>query len=207
MVLKNDYGKEFIKVNENEIIYKGILRKCIIKRADIRSVFYDESILGILTYSGKIYSLNINSLLFSERSKLEELRQELSKENILFNYTKYVANNAYSSLIFFINPIIKNLDKIEVKLIILILIIVFIAYKVFYINIIFNIDKEEFEIIKRNSTIKYKKYQVDKINLKKYTNDIYMIEFEKDRKKYNLLFRGNPYLMKIYNVSLVKLFG
>ena len=84
MRLKNEYGSEFILLDEENLIYRRKFRKITIKRNEIRSVFYDENILGILTDSGKIYSLNITHLLFSERKKLEELRLEINKENIIF---------------------------------------------------------------------------------------------------------------------------
>jgi len=55
--------------------------------------------------------------------------------------------------------------------------------------------------------IYYKMSEIDKINLRENNNKIYTIGFEKDRKKYNFLFMNNPYLIKIYNTSLVKLFS
>ena len=101
MKFKDDYGKDILILDEENLIYKGFLRRKTIKREDIRSVFYDENILGVLSYSGKIYSLNIVHLLFSERKKLEELRLKLSETNLFFYdmlildekkliYTKYL---------------------------------------------------------------------------------------------------------------------
>ena len=101
MKFKDDYGKDILILDEENLIYKGFLRRKTIKREDIRSVFYDENILGVLSYSGKIYSLNIVHLLFSERKKLEELRLKLSEANLFFYdrlildekkliYTKYL---------------------------------------------------------------------------------------------------------------------
>ena len=37
-------------------------------------------------------------------------------------------------------------------------------------------------------------------------NNITIIEFQKNRKKYKLYFKNSPYLIKIYNTSLIKLF-
>ena len=73
-------------------------------------------------------------------------------------------------------------------------------------NVIYNIDLCEFEIIKRKSILKYKKYEIDKIKLiKQNTNSIY-VELNKNKSKYKLYFKENPYLIKIYNLSLTKLF-
>lgn len=66
--------KKILCLEDDKLIYYGVFRKIIIKKSDIRSIFYDETTLGILLNSGKTYSLNINKFLFSERSKLEELR-------------------------------------------------------------------------------------------------------------------------------------
>lgn len=116
MVLVNDYGKVILEVNENEIIYKKLLKKYIIKKCDIRSLYYDETTLGVLCYNGKIYSLNITSLLFSERKKLEELYEKLNKENILFSFNSgykinsgYKTNNVLLSLLIFIPISRKNI--------------------------------------------------------------------------------------------------
>ncbi|NLL29780.1 MAG: hypothetical protein GX258_01725 [Clostridiales bacterium] len=207
MVLKNNYGKEFIIVDDKEFIYNGRLRKRTIKKSDIRSVFYDDRILGVLTYRGKVYSFSLKPLLSSERSRLEELRQELAKENILFNYTRATTDEFFIYFLL-INSILTNWGRLLIQVLFLVLIIIlFICKSHFYTKIVFNIDKDQFEIIRRNSTIKYKKYEIDKINFRKYTNKIYIIEFDKDRKKYNFLFKENPYLIKIYNTSFAKLFN
>lgn len=209
MVLKDDYGKDIIKLNSDEFIYKCGLRKIVIKKSDIRSLFYDNDMLGILTYEGKIHSLSITSLLFSERVKLEELRNELNKENILFNFTKSNPEK-FLILISFINILNlsfnNNKHMIFIIIIILVIILFFIYEKLFNTKVLFNIDKDEFEITRLKKTIIYSKYEVDKIQLKKYTNELYLIEFKKNKNKYKILFRENPYLMKIYNVSLSKLF-
>ena len=70
MVLRDDYNRELLSIDKENLIYKNFFRKVKIKRIDIRSVFYRENVLGILTYSGKIYSFNIVKLLYSERDKL-----------------------------------------------------------------------------------------------------------------------------------------
>ena len=209
MVLKSDYGKKLIELSEEEFIYKSGLRKVVIKRDNIRSIFHDNEILGILTYDGKIYSLSLGSLLFSERSKLEELRQELNKEKILFNYTN-TNNGAYLMPIWFINII--NITPSNYKyimgIILIIILILLLRYgRLLNTKVLFNIDKEQFEIIRRNKTIKYNKYEVDKLKFKKYNNQMYSIEFSKNKNKYNILFKDNPYLIKIYDVSLQKLFS
>lgn len=105
MVLKNDYNKVIIQLTNDEFIYKSIFRRVKIKKSDIRSVFYDEGYLGILTYSGRIYSLSLGSLLWSERNKLEDLRKELNKENILFDYTNAKAMRDFFPYYMFFLPI------------------------------------------------------------------------------------------------------
>ncbi|MDV4152714.1 hypothetical protein R0131_17945, partial [Clostridium sp. AL.422] len=74
-------------------------------------------------------------------------------------------------------------------------------------NTVYNIDRNEFEIIKSINIIKYKREEIDKINLIKINEKISLIEFKKNRKKYKLYFMQSPYLIKIYNLSLTKLFN
>lgn len=214
MRLKDDYGKELLLLDEENLIYRRKFRKITIKRDEIRSVFYDEDIFGVLTYSGKIYSLKIVHLLFSERKKLEELRLELNKENILFDYGNYRNNMLYLPVLWFypaINNVIfrsNNTINFILDIIFLLgLISFFIFRKNFIPNVIYNIDLCEFEIIKRKSILKYKKHEIDKIKLiRENTNSIY-VELKKNRNRYKLYFKENPYLIKIYNLSLIKLFN
>lgn len=209
MRLKDDYGKEFILLDEENLIYRRRFRKITIKRSEIRSAFYDENILGILTYSGKIYSLNIVHLLFSERKKLEELRLELNKENILFDYTNYrfSVNNlpvlwAWTIMFF----VIGNVDKFIYEVfVVLFFIFLRLLIKVIIPNVIYNIDSNKIEIIIFKKIIKYKREEIDKINLIKINDNINIIEFKKKRIKYKLYFIKSPYLIKIYNLSLIKL--
>lgn len=63
MVLKDDFNKELLIIDEETLIYKTCLRKIKIKRKDIRSIFYSENILAVLNYSGKIYCLIIQELI------------------------------------------------------------------------------------------------------------------------------------------------
>lgn len=214
MRLKDDYGKEFLLLDEENLIYKRTIKKITIKRDEIRSVFYDENILGVLTYSGKIYSFRITKLLFSERKKLEELRLELNKENIIFDYINYRNNMVYIPIIWLycsINNVIfrsKNTINFILNVIVSLGLISFFIFRRDLIpNVIYNIDLCEFEIIKRKSILKYKKYEIDKIKLiKQNTNSIY-VELNKNKSKYKLYFKENPYLIKIYNLSLTKLFN
>ena len=72
---------------------------------------------------------------------------------------------------------------------------------------IYNIDKEEVEIFTWKTTLKYKKYEIDKIKVMKVNNTINSIVFKKNKNNFKLYFRENPYLIKIYNTSLTKLFN
>ncbi len=211
MVLKSDYGKVILEVNDSNVIYKKLFKKYVIKKSDIRSIFYDESVLGMLTYSGRVYSISINSLLWSERSKLDELRRELNKENILFNYTK-ITNQSLSIFIWWIPYMITNIMRfrLEIMLLVMIPILVIIAY--FYRssnrnNIIYNIDINELEVIRKNNILKYKKHEIDEIKVRKQSDYVTDIQFIKNKKKYDIYFKESPYLIKIYNISLVKLFN
>lgn len=212
MKFKDDYGKDILILDEENLTYKNFFRKIVIKRSDIRSVFYDEEILGILTYSGKIYSLVIRKLLFSERKRLEELRLEVSKENILFDYTNSLNSEMYLLFIVFFNiiniMIIRPNYSIIIKLFLLILIIFLIVLiRKLEKTIIYNIDKEEIEIFTWKTNLKYKKYEIDKIKVMKVNNTINSIVFKKNKNNFKLYFRENPYLIKIYNTSLTKLFN
>ncbi|MBE6052750.1 MAG: hypothetical protein E7212_02375 [Clostridium sartagoforme] len=211
MFLKDDNNKEMLFLDEENLVYKRIFRKKIIKRKDIRSIFYDECNLGILTYSGKMYSFNIKKLLFTERRKLEELRLELNKENILFDYVNYRFNVTSLPVIwlgYMLTISINNIDKFlyQVLVVSIFIISIFVIKKV-RPNIVYNIDKEEFEIIKFKNTIKYKKYEIDKIKVINVNNNIRAIEFKKSGNKYKMYIRQNPYLISIYNLSLIKLFN
>lgn len=209
MWLKDDYGKELLLLDEENLIYRRKFRKITIKREEIRSVFYDEYILGVLTYSGKVYSLKIVALLFSERKKLEALRLELNKEEILFDYINSRGNLSVLFYICFFSNIFNVISKQKnsIKIVLLIFIIALIIYqKRLVSNCAYNINTNQLEVIKDKNTIKYKKDEIDKINLMKSNNNITIIEFQKNRKKYKLYFKNSPYLIKIYNTSLIKLF-
>lgn len=209
MILKDDYHKDMILLDEEKLIYKRKFKKITIKREEIRSVFYDEYILGVLTYSGKVYSLNIVALLFSERKKLEALRLELNKEEILFDYINSRGNLSVLFYICFFPNIFNVISKQKnsIKIFLLIFIIALIIYqKRLVSSCVYNINTNQLEVIKDKNIIKYKKEEIDKINLIKSNENITIIEFEKNRKKYKLYFRNNPYLIKIYNTSLIKLF-
>lgn len=209
MVLKNENNKVIIELNEDELIYKRFFRRIKIKKSNVRSVFYDESFLGILTYSGKIYSLNISSLLWSENGKLEELRKELNKENILFDYTNVKVIRSYFPFYLIFLPML-NVDlEIELKIILLLICIIGILYiKSMPRNnsTVFNIDKDELEIVRLKRLQKYKRHEVDKIELKRYFDEVTTIEFKKNENKFVIYFKDTPYLIKIYNLSLIKLF-
>jgi|GEM_PF-1865363 len=209
MILKDDYHKDIILLDEEKLVYKRKFKKITINREEIRSVYYDEYVLGVLTYSGKVYSLNIVGLLFSERKKLEDLRLELNKEAILFDYNNSRGNfNVLFYICFYLNIFnFISKQKNSIKIVLLIFIIALIIYgKRLLSSCAYNINTNQLEVIKDKNTIKYKKDEIDKINLIKSNENITIIEFQKNRKKYKLYFKNSPYLIKIYNTSLIKLF-
>lgn len=209
----NLFFYDMLILDEKKLIYTKYLKRKTIKKEEIRSVFYDENILGILTYSGKIYSFNISRLLSTQRKRLEDLRVELNKENILFNYTNFIENSMY--LLLFIGYfniinifIIQSNYSIIIKIFLVITIIFsFVLIKNLEETTIYNIDKEEVEIFTWKTTLKYKKYEIDKIKVMKVNNTINSIAFKKNKNNFKLYFRENPYLIKIYNTSLTKLFN
>ena len=213
MRIKNDYGKDMLILDEENLIFKHFFGKKIIKREDIRSVFYDENTLGILNYNGKVYSINITAVLFSERKMIEELRLQINKENILFDYTNFIENSMYPLLfIGYFNIInifiIQSNYSIIIKIFLVITIIFsFVLIKNLEETTIYNIDKEEVEIFSWKNTLKYKKYEIDKIKVMKVNGNINSIVFKKNKNNFKLYFRENPYLIKIYNTSLTKLFN
>ncbi|WP_294187360.1 hypothetical protein [uncultured Clostridium sp.] len=213
MIIKNDYGKDMLILDEENLIFKHFFGEKIIKREDIRSVFYDENTLGILNYNGKVYSLVIRKLLFSERKRLEELRLEVSKENILFDYTNSIKKSMYPLLfIGYFNIINMTIIRPNYSIIIKLFLVITIIFSFVLIrNLektnIYNIDKEEVEIFTWKTTLKYKKYEIDKIKVMKVNNTINSIVFKKNKNNFKLYFRENPYLIKIYNTSLTKLFN
>ncbi len=211
MRIKNDYGKDMLILDEENLIFKHFFGKKIIKREDIRSVFYDENTLGILNYNGKVYSINITAVLFSERKMIEELRLQINKENILFNYIRSM--NYESSLPITLMYIIMlfNLNFIDNE----IYSILFIAFFIIFIiltkkirpRVIYNIDTNEVEVFKWRKKLKYKREELDKIKLKKISEYASVVEFINNKKKYKLYFMGNSQLTKIYNTSLNELFN
>ncbi len=195
MVLLSDYGRVILEVNEEEIIYKKLFKKYIIKKCDIRSIYYDELTLAILSYDGKVYSLNITNLLFSERKKLEKLHSELNKENILFNFDKkYIANSGLYWLLIFI-PRYHNLTWI---IILAVLICIYTIEKNKYIGTFYNLDKEEFEVLKNNKVIKIKRKDIEDVKIKK-SNWDNVVEIVYEKRKYKIFIRENINYKKLYN--------
>lgn len=73
-------------------------------------------------------------------------------------------------------------------------------------NNVYNIDKDEVEILRGKHTFKYKKHEIDNIKLRR-SNYLNIIEFKKNGNKYVMYFKESPYLIKIYDLSLGKLFS
>lgn len=209
MILNDNYERILIILDEENLIYKGTFRKTTIKREEIRSVFYDEELLGVLTYSGKIYSLKIDKLSVSDKEKLEQLRVVLNKENILFDYTNRMIAIVSLPLFVFFMPISISFI-ISSRIIVAVLLI---SIFIFYINVlkkvmpnnVYNINSDEVEILRGKHTFKYKKKEIDKIKLIRGHN-LNTIEFKKNGNKYVMYFKESKYLTKIYNLSLGELF-
>ncbi|MBS5938696.1 hypothetical protein [Clostridium sp.] len=209
MILNDNYERILIILDEENLIYKGTFRKTTIKREEIRSAFYDEELLGILTYSGKIYSLKIDKLSVSDKEKLEQLRLVLNKENILFDYTNRMIAIVSLPLFVFFMPISISFI-ISSRIIVAVLLI---SIFIFYINVlkkvmpnnVYNINSDEVEILRGKHTFKYKKQEIDKIKLIRGHN-LNTIEFKKNGNKYVMYFKESKYLTKIYSLSLGELF-
>ncbi|WP_294364747.1 hypothetical protein [uncultured Clostridium sp.] len=104
--------------------------------------------------------------------------------------------------------IIQSNYSIIIKIFLVITIIFsFVLIKNLEETTIYNIDKEEVEIFSWKNTLKYKKYEIDKIKVMKVNGNINSIVFKKNKNNFKLYFRENPYLIKIYNTSLTKLFN
>ncbi|GAA0083889.1 hypothetical protein UT300007_03280 [Clostridium sp. CTA-7] len=195
MVLLSDYGRVILEVNEEEIIYK----KRVIKKCDIRSLYYDENILAILCYNGKVHSLNMNSLLFSERKKLEYLYSELNKENMLFNIDKrYIGNTGLYWLLFFIPRYSNSYICLTWIIILSVLICTYIIEKKKYVGTFYNLDKEEFEVLKNDKVIKIKRKDVEYIKIKE-INLGSIVEIVYKKSKYKMFIRENVDCKKLYN--------
>ena len=129
----------------------------------------------------------------------------------MFDYTNYRFSRD-NLPVFWIYTImflvIGNVDKFIYKVIV-VLFFIFLRFliKIIIPNVIYNINSNEIEIIIFKKIIKYKREEIDKINLIKINENINIIEFKKKRIKYELYFRESPYLIKIYNLSLIKLFN
>lgn len=209
MILNDNNERILIILDEENLIYKGTFRKTTIKREEIRSVFYDEELLGVLTYSGKIYSLKIDKLSVSDKEKLEQLRLVINKENILFDYTNRMIAIVSLPLFVFFMPISISFI-ISSRIIVAVLLI---SIFIFYINVlkkvmpnnVYNINSDEVEILRGKHTFKYKKKEIDKIKLIRGHN-LNTIEFKKNGNKYVMYFKESKYLTKIYNLSLGELF-
>ncbi|TGY40924.1 hypothetical protein E5347_13785 [Clostridium sartagoforme] len=209
MILNDNYERILIILDEENLIYKGTFRKTTIKREEIRSAFYDEELLGVLTYSGKIYSLKIDKLSVSDKEKLEQLRLVLNKENILFDYTNRMIAIVSLPLFVFFMPISISFI-ISSRIIVAVLLI---SIFIFYINVlkkvmpnnVYNINSDEVEILRGKHTFKYKKQEIDKIKLIRGHN-LNTIEFKKNGNKYVMYFKESKYLTKIYSLSLGELF-
>ena len=115
----------------------------------------------------------IRDRLSTQRKRLEDLRVELNKENILFDYTNFIENSMYPLLfigyfniinIFIIRPNYSIIIKI---FLVITIIFSFVLIKNLEETTIYNIDKEEVEIFSWKNTLKYKKYEIDKIKVMK----------------------------------------
>lgn len=209
MILNDNHERILIILDEENLIYKGTFRKTTIKREEIRSVFYDEELLGVLTYSGKIYSLKIDKLSVSDKEKLEQLRLVLNKENILFDYTNRMISIVSLPLFVFFMPISISFI-ISSRIIVSVLLI---SIFIFYINVlkkvmpnnVYNTNSDEVEILRGKHTFRYKKQEIDKIKLIRGHN-LNTIEFKKNGNKYVMYFKESKYLTKIYNLSLGEIF-
>lgn len=107
-------------------------------------------------------------------------------------------------------PVFSNEKYLIFKILIFLIIVMGIIYikrVSIFSNIVFNIDKDALEIINRKNSLNYKRYEIDKIELKREIVDTTTIYFKKSGNKYSIYFKDNPYLIKIYDLSLVKLFG
>lgn len=199
MELISDYGKTILAVNEEEITYKKLFKKCVIKKCDIRSMYYDEITLVILCYSGKIHSINITNLLFSERKKLEHLYSELNKENMLFNIDKsYIRNTRLYWLVFFIPRYSNSYICLTLIIILSVLICTYTIEKKKYIGTFYNLDKEEFEVLKNKQVIKIKRKDVEDIKIKE-INWGSIVEIVYKKNKYKIFIRENIDCKKLYN--------
>lgn len=142
---------------------------------------------------------------------IEELRLQINKENILFNYIRSM--NYESSLPITLMYIIMlfNLNFIDNEIYSILLIAFFIIFiiltKKITPRVIYNIDTNEVEVFKWRKNLKYKREELDKIKLKKISEYASVVEFINNKKKYKLYFMGNSQLTKIYNTSLNELFN
>ena len=142
---------------------------------------------------------------------IEELRLQINKENILFNYIRSM--NYESSLPITLMYIIMlfNLNFIDNEIYSILLIAFFIIFiiltKKITPRVIYNIDTNEIEVFKWRKNLKYKREELDKIKLKKISEYASVVEFINNKKKYKLYFMGNSQLTKIYNTSLNELFN
>ena len=142
---------------------------------------------------------------------IEELRLQINKENILFNYIRSM--NYESSLPITLMYIIMlfNLNFIDNEIYSILLIAFFITFiiltKKIRPRVIYNIDTNEVEVFKWRKNLKYKREELDKIKLKKISEYASVVEFINNKKKYKLYFMGNSQLIKIYNTSLNELFN
>lgn len=222
MELKNKFETIIVRLDKEKLIYKKFLSTKIIKRNEIRSVFYNDTTLGILTYNGEIHSINIQVLLEEDINKLEELRLELNKENIIFDYTNF-SNKImkfpllilqYSFIINIFSIISNKISDNTVDYYNIIptaslavgIIIYYILIKRLILNTtVYNIEKNEVEIFKSKGVIKYNRNEIDKVDILNLNERINTVVFYKGRRKYRIKFTDNKYVMKIYNTSLNEL--
>lgn len=97
--------------------------------------------------------------------------------------------------------------KLQIAVFVFMVLITYIYSTYLINNVVFNIDKDEFEIFRGKNIFKYKRHEIDKINIKKYYQGINNIEFKKNGNRYTMFFKENHHLIKIYDISLLKLFN
>lgn len=125
----NDKDKILIQENDEEIIIRGIFKNKVIKRKDIRSMYYDNNFYNIyiLYENNKFYYRRISNMKLSDKGNLYKIIDDNTNEKILFSEENPIA---YFWSIFLVIVLVNYLtstesgNKIELTLI-------FISYMIF----------------------------------------------------------------------------
>lgn len=153
MIIKSDYDKILLELDDEELIIHKFFKRTHIRRSNIRSAYYKDNFLYILTNDNKYYYKNLATMKFSQLNNLEVIVNEINKDKFIF----FFPNGNTVSLIFcipmYINIIMNNIFNSDETLAypILMILSLILVFVIFFYNRanqkiwVYSIETHEFQ--------------------------------------------------------------